>query len=122
MSLGERFALSMIGENLRKAKYSVGDVWADCLEVPTDGGDDIVDSAWYAGQVIQKMADMCAGDSLINDNDVIIFDSAVDIMPVAMHYLFQHRRVHLVEFRDGDLYYQNHTYQPIDLMEYLNNA
>lgn len=122
MSLGERFALSMIGESLRKANYPVSDVWAECLEIPTDGDDDVVDSAWYAGQVIQKMADMCADRELVSANDVVIYDASIEIMPVAMRYLLQDRQVHLVEFLDGELHYQNRTYQPIDLMEHLVNA
>lgn len=121
MSLSERYALSIIGSSLRNFGYKVADVWGDSIEIPTDGDNDIIDSAWYAGQVIQKMADMCADTGLINDGDVVVYDGDMEIMPVIMKYLFQGRNIHLVELIGGDLTYQGQTYQPKELMEHIDN-
>lgn len=120
-SFHERLGLKEISNSLRKQGYTISDVWADSSEVPTCGLDREVDSVWFAGEVIQKLADMCAADvPLIGDHDIVIFDAENTVISEAIKTLFKQRDLYLVEYRNGDLYYQDRLYQPLDLMKELD--
>ena len=117
-SLVARHGLIYVGQTLRNNGYSVSDVWAEIEEIPTGGSDLDIDNTWYSAEVIKKLADMYSG-SLVEENDIIIYDRSDTIIKAAVLQLYRVKPVQLIEFHNGDLYHQGTSYQPLDLITKL---